>query len=264
VKRAAVVGAGVAAAHAFPAITTWPALRRRVAPGLSGIGAADHVALTFDDGPHRMSTPRFLEMLATLGVRATFFMLGSQVERAPGLAREVAAAGHEIGLHGYDHRCLLARTPAATFADLRRGHDILADTLGEAPRWWRPPYGVLTTAALAASRRLDMKPVLWTAWGRDWRAAATADSVLADVCRSLTGGGTVLLHDSDITAAPGCWRSTLGAVPRLIERCHERGWASGPLSEHRLRGIDGVQHGLGNRRPAGDNDLHRRGDVATP
>jgi peptidoglycan-N-acetylglucosamine deacetylase len=253
----------MAVAQALPAITTWPALRRQIAPGLSGLGAADHVALTFDDGPHRMSTPRFVEMLAALGVRATFFMLGSQVQRAPGLAREVAAAGHEIGLHGYDHRCLLARTPAATFVDLRRGYDVLADTFGEPPRWWRPPYGVLTTSALAASRGLGMKPVLWTAWGRDWRAAATADSVLTDVCRSLAGGGTVLLHDSDITAAPGCWRSTLGAVPRLIERCLERGWAPGPLSEHSLRGIDGVQHGARNRRTGGDNDLHHRGDMAS-
>ncbi len=229
---AAAAGAAGAVVHAAPAIASWPSLRRNLAPPLAGVGAPGHVALTFDDGPDRMATPRFLELLDRHRTRATFFMLGQQIRRNPSLAREVAAAGHEIALHGFAHRCLLARTPGATFDDLRRGRDTIADTIGTAPVWWRPPYGVLTTSALRTSRRLELRPVLWTAWGRDWTATATSESVTGTVLRALSGGGTVLLHDSDVTASPGCWRATLGAVPRILEACRQHGWSVGTLAEH--------------------------------
>jgi hypothetical protein len=74
--------------------------------------------------------------------------------------------------------------------------------------------------------------VLWTAWGEDWSATATPESVLRTVRRDLTGGGTVLLHDSDCTSAPLSWRSALGALPDLLDGCARAGWRVGPLSEH--------------------------------
>ena len=74
--------------------------------------------------------------------------------------------------------------------------------------------------------------MLWSAWGRDWTAGATPASVLATVRRDLRGGGTVLLHDTDRTAAPGCWRSALGALPGLVHGCQEAAWTVGPLAEH--------------------------------
>jgi peptidoglycan-N-acetylglucosamine deacetylase len=74
--------------------------------------------------------------------------------------------------------------------------------------------------------------VLWTAWGEDWRARATPDTVHNTVMASLRGGGTILLHDSDCTSATGSWRTTLGALPRLLDTCHAHGWSVGPLREH--------------------------------
>jgi hypothetical protein len=68
--------------------------------------------------------------------------------------------------------------------------------------------------------------------GRDWTADATAASVLATIRRDLRGGGTVLLHDTDRTAAPGCWRSALGALSGLVGECHAAGWTVGRLAEH--------------------------------
>jgi peptidoglycan/xylan/chitin deacetylase (PgdA/CDA1 family) len=218
-----------------PALLSWRDLRVRVAPELAGIGAGDHVALTFDDGPGRGSTPAFLDRLAARRVRATFFMLGSQIRQNAVLACEVAAAGHEIALHGYDHRCLLTRSPKAVRDDLRRGYDTIGGLIGVVPRWWRPPYGVLTRTSLRASRQLGLQPVLWTAWGHHWTRPVTAGSVYERVRRHLCGGGTVLLHDSDITAAPGSWRSALGAIDQVIDQCAEQGWRIGPLADH---GID--------------------------
>jgi peptidoglycan/xylan/chitin deacetylase (PgdA/CDA1 family) len=226
-------GAALAvAAHAAPALTSIAPLRRRLLPGLSGTGQPDHVALTFDDGPDPRSTPAFLDLLRAQNVRATFFLLGNMLSRAPELGAELVAAGHEVAVHGWEHRCLLARGPRATYDDMARARDLIATVTGQQPRWFRPPYGVLTIAALNAARRLDLAPVLWTAWGRDWEAGATPESVLATATARLRGGGTVLLHDSDCTSAPGSWRHTLAALPELIEGVRDRRLRIGPLAEH--------------------------------
>ena len=246
---AAVAGA-TAAVHALPALASLPALRRTLTPALAGQGRSDHVALTLDDGPDPLSTPRFLRLLEGRDLRATFFLLGSMVQHSPGLAKELVAAGHEIGLHGYQHRCLLLRGPADTYDDLARGRDTVEAATGIELRWFRPPYGVLTTATLIATRRLGLTPVLWTAWGRDWSARATPSSVERIVRADLRGGGTILLHDSDCTSAPGAWHSTLGALPRLLDHCARRGWAVGPLAEHGISPAVPRPRGPEDRRPA--------------
>lgn len=236
-RRASVGGAAMgtvaAAVQALPAAAALPALRLRFLPGLAGLGDVDHVALTFDDGPDPASTPRFLDVLAERDVRATFFLLGSMLARSPGLGRELVAAGHEVAVHGWDHRYLPLRGPWATHDDLSRTRDLVADIGGGVPPvFFRPPYGVLSAAAVHTARLLPLRPVLWTAWGKDWSPRATPRSVLDTVMSGLTGGGTILLHDSDCTSAPGAWRSALGALPELLDRCAERGLRVGPLREH--------------------------------
>jgi peptidoglycan/xylan/chitin deacetylase (PgdA/CDA1 family) len=222
------------AAHAVPALTNVDVVRRRLFPGLSGVGAAGHVAVTFDDGPQPESTPAFLDALDRLGWRVTFFMLGSMVERSPSLAAEVAAAGHEVGVHGYVHRSEMFRTPAAIAADLARAVDTIGAATGRDLLWFRPPYGTLSAGGVAAARRARLRPVLWSTWGRDWRAEATPATVVADVAAHLGPGATVLLHDSDCTSAPGSWRSALAALEPLAELFAARGLAPGALGEHGL------------------------------
>src|SRR5919199_2167829 len=85
---------------------------------LDGAQGAGSVVLTFDDGPHAQGTPAVLDVLAARGARATFFLVGEQVEHDPGLAREIAAAGHAVALHGYRHRNLLRVAPRALARDL--------------------------------------------------------------------------------------------------------------------------------------------------
>jgi peptidoglycan/xylan/chitin deacetylase (PgdA/CDA1 family) len=221
--------------HAVPAVTTWRALRCTLTPDLAGVGSRRHVALTFDDGPDPVSTPAFLDELDRLGWRATFFLLGSMVRRAPSLAAELAARGHEVGVHGEQHFSHLRRTPAAIVDDVRRGRDVVAETAGVEPRWFRPPYGTLSGGSLQAARRLGLQTVLWTTWGRDWRSEATAATVVADVTEGLRPGATVLLHDSDCTSAPESWRAALGALPGLAEVFASRDLVVGPLADHGIR-----------------------------
>jgi peptidoglycan/xylan/chitin deacetylase (PgdA/CDA1 family) len=226
-RAALAIGAAAVAPRVAPSL-------RAVAPALAGIGNPRHVALTFDDGPHPSSTPSFLQQLERMAVHATFFLLGEQVVAYPELARRIVDAGHEVALHGHTHRILLARGPSSTWADLHRGYDAVAAATGELPRWYRPPYGVLTGAAQRTAQSLGMRPILWTDWGRDWMAAATPQTVYDTVTRGLGGGATVLLHDSDTRSAPGSWRATLGTLAALVDTCHRREWTVGRLADHRV------------------------------
>jgi len=207
------------ACHA-PAVCDLLSLRRRLPD-------AGTVALTFDDGPHAQGTAQVLALLATHEAKATFFLVGEQVRRLPALAREIADAGHAIGLHGDTHRCELRLTPRALRDDRARGLDTIHAATGVLPVIHRPPYGAASGPGIALARRARLETVLWSRWGRDWRAAASADTVVEDVTRKGSlGGDIVLLHDADHYAAPQSFRATVAALPRILARCAEQGLAA--------------------------------------
>lgn len=228
--------AGAAVGHLLPGTVAWRAARCRILPRLSGVGDADHVALTFDDGPDPRSTPAILDALDTLTWRATFFLLGDQVRRAPRLARELVERGHEVGVHGDVHTSHLRRPPWTVTADVRSSRRLIEDTTGRPVRWLRPPYGALSSSTLVAARRSGLQLVLWTTWGADWRGDASGGTVADTVADTFVPGATVLLHDSDVTSAPGSWRATAAALPRLADTWSRAGLRVGPLAEHGIGG----------------------------
>lgn len=233
-RTVAVLGGATAAvvlAQVAPAATWLDQPTTWLLPRLKGVGRPDHVALTFDDGPDPQSTPRFLDALDRAGWTATFFLLGCQARRAPEVVDQILARGHEIGLHGDRHRSHLRSSPRTVAADLHDGFRTLERLTGTPPRWFRPPYGELSLGSVLAAGRLGLHPVLWTAWGRDWRAGETGASVAARVCRTVEPGGTILLHDSDVTSTPGSWRATLAALPLIAQRLGSS-VRVGPLAEH--------------------------------
>jgi peptidoglycan/xylan/chitin deacetylase (PgdA/CDA1 family) len=122
---------------------------------------------------------------------------------------------------------LAARGVRATFFML------VADATGAWPRFFRPPYGVLSGPSLLALRQLRLTPVLWGALGREWEAGATGDSVPQSLRRGLDGGVTVLLHDSD-SVSPSGSAAALAAVPSLLDECAKWGLRVGPAGEHSL------------------------------
>jgi peptidoglycan-N-acetylglucosamine deacetylase len=181
----------------------------------------DRVALTFDDGPSPEATPAVLDRLDDLGLRATFFPLGSLVEREPDLVAEIVRRGHQVGIHGYHHRHHLARSPAWVWADLGRAGRAM-QSVGIFPTWYRPSYGQATGSTLVAARLRGWRTVLWSAWGREW---TTQDhhEVAARIAARLRPGAVVLLHDNDVFGTEGMWRVGLAALDEVaaeLERLH--------------------------------------------
>jgi peptidoglycan/xylan/chitin deacetylase (PgdA/CDA1 family) len=222
--RAAIIGAAAAGAWSAPALapivpSLCPLLRieRRLD------GAAADVALTFDDGPHPLGTPAILDVLGAANARATFFLVGVQVERAPALAAEIVAAGHGVALHCHRHRNVLRLPPRALARDLARAVDVIADATGRAPDVYRPPYGIFSPLALALARRHGWRALLWSRWGRDWAAPATPASIAARATDGLRAGDVVLLHDADHYSVPGSWRRTAAALPAILDEIAFRG-----------------------------------------
>lgn len=209
------------AAQLAPALTTIAPARRALFPRLSGVGQGPHIALTFDDGPDPASTPAFLELLARHERRATFFVLGEHAASNAALVKRMATEGHEIAIHGWTHRCTAAFPPTQLIRELRAARHQVEDLTDAPVRWYRPPYGVLTTETLLACRGLALTPVLWTAWGRDWERSASPRCITSSVLRTLRPGGTILLHDTDRHSPRGDWRRTLAATDALL---------SGPLA----------------------------------
>src|ERR1700736_5798778 len=143
------------------------------------------VILTFDDGPHPDGTPAVLEILARADARATFFVVGEQVERRPALVAEIARAGHLVALHGYRHRLQLRLGAAEAADDVRRGLGAGSGGGGAPPVWPRPPYGIYSAAGLAAVRDAGLSPLLWSRWGKDWRKFTTPARIAARAARGV-------------------------------------------------------------------------------
>lgn len=228
----AAVGAAAAVAQSLPSVAVlgqWTPLRRL--PGARcrwrGPGEAPQVALTFDDGPHPEGTPAVLDRLDTLGLPATFFVLGSAAAAYPELVAEIAARGHGLGIHGDRHEHHLLRSPRWIRRDLARASSTLA-VLGHELRWYRPTYGQATLATFVEAARHGWETVLWSAWGREWATrdpAAVSDRVV----RRLGPGAIVLLHDSDAFGPPGMWRTVVEALPAVAGELERTGLRAVPL-----------------------------------
>lgn len=188
------------------------------------------VALTFDDGPSPDSTPRTLDLLDELRLRATFFVVGEQAEAHGDLVAEMRRRGHEVGVHGYRHEHHLARSPGWTRHDTAAAVEAVAAATGAAPRWYRPPYGQMTARTVVEARRHGLDVVLWSRWGKEF-AEARVEPVLQRLAGGLRPGAVLLLHDSDTYAPPGTARRTHQVLAPLAAELERRGLASVGLGE---------------------------------
>ena len=182
----------------------------RTLPGAAG------VAITFDDGPHPEGTPAVLELLASADIKATFFLVGEQVERRPALAAEIAAQGHVIALHGYRHRPQPMMSQKAVQRDVERGTAAVEGAAGTPVAWHRPPYGLYSAAGLSAVRAQGLRPLLWSRWGKDWRRFTTPARIARRATTNLSPGDVILLHDADFYSSRGSHERTVQALALIV------------------------------------------------
>jgi peptidoglycan/xylan/chitin deacetylase (PgdA/CDA1 family) len=180
------------------------------------------IALTFDDGPSE-STPALLELLAEYDAKATFFMCGHNVRRYREIAKEVSAAGHEIGNHTDSHAALYFKSPEFIYRELALAQQSIHQITKVTPTFFRPPYGVRWPGLGSVQERLHLTGVMWTAIARDWKWPASRISRL--LLKKAANGAIFCLHDGrELERAPDI-RATLEAVEFVLPILKERGFS---------------------------------------
>ncbi len=183
------------------------------------------IALTFDDGPHPIRTPAILGILEKFGVRATFFMIGENIDDYRSAAEQVVKGGHEIGNHTDTHPHLSKTGEKTLQGELLRAEEKIRALTGETPLVFRPPEGSCPTGlgALAAARGYSV--ILWTVDTRDW-AGVSADEIERTVMKNVREGAILLFHD--YTSGKS---HTVEALRRIIPSLIEKGYSFVTVSE---------------------------------
>jgi peptidoglycan/xylan/chitin deacetylase (PgdA/CDA1 family) len=179
------------------------------------------LAFTFDDGPTD-STPDLLEVLDTFRIPATFFQCGAHAELRPGIAKQVSAAGHEIGNHTHTHPPLWMRSRREIHSEITQAQRTLTAVHGAAPALFRPTYGVRWFGLSAALRDHHLLSVLWTTIGLDWTLQASA--IARRLARGAHNGAIFCLHDGrDVQLKPNI-RPTIEAVRAIAPVLRDTGY----------------------------------------
>lgn len=181
------------------------------------------VALTFDDGPNPDATPRILDTLGELGVKATFFVLGRHAERWPDIVHRTVIEGHQLGNHGYFHRKLHLKSPFYVKRDLGLGKRAIERAGAHAPRFFRAPHGFRSPWVSAIAGSLGERTIGWSlgVWDSDQPGVTT---IVDRTMEGVRPGSIVLLHDGDGYNADGNRLQTAEALPRIINGLRDRGY----------------------------------------
>ncbi len=190
-----------------------------------GKAGARRVALTFDDGPHPVTTRTVLELLRAHDARATFFVLGHKVEAHPDVVREIHAAGHTLGIHGFQHDRLFSfRSPHYARQQIERTRRAIAEACGIAPNLFRPPVGFASYRTFRGAEQAAVSIIAWSVRSLDGLRSADPARVARRVIEHLDDGAIVLMHDAaehdDFTPA------SIAALPEILAALRERGLAS--------------------------------------
>lgn len=178
--------------------------------------ARREIALTFDDGPNASETPVLLDLLEQYQVKATFFQIGARVAANPHLSRLVVDAGHQIGLHGYEHQSFLLKNETTLLAELATAQLILAGATGRDTTHFnavRPPFGHFTPTVLKTLLGAGYLPVMWGLVPFHW--LQSADMTIRQVKSGVSNGTILVLHEG--LPGPVVTSLTKDVLPYLID-----------------------------------------------
>jgi peptidoglycan/xylan/chitin deacetylase (PgdA/CDA1 family) len=201
-------------ANAAPNVSSGSKLSYTSAP-VSG----PFIAITFDDGPVPANTPRLLDMLAARGIKATFFVVGRNVQAYPNIVRRIIADGHEIANHTWTHPWLNKMSDQGVRSELQRSHEALTAMTGVAPRMYRPPYGGITARQKQwIMSEFGYPTILWSVDPEDWRTRS-ATMTHNRIVSQTKPGAIILVHDihaSSIDAMPSTLDDLLAKGFRFV------------------------------------------------
>jgi len=157
------------------------------------------IHLTFDDGPHPTATPAILNILRERDIRATFFLLGQNVQQYPDIARQIATEGHDIGNHSYSHTNLFFKDEAFIRKEIIQTEEILESNVGKRTRYFRPPYGYFNITILNVLKEIGSTCVLWGIDSKDYKLNNKFE-IERRVLPYTSNGSVLLFHDNKDTA----------------------------------------------------------------
>ena len=197
-------------------------------------GVGSRVVITFDDGPSEFFTPALLEILKEKGAPAVFFMVGSQVEKYPAIARRVVEEGHELGNHTYSHITVPHAPPAQLTSQVIRTNLSIFQHTGRYPQYLRPPRGLYDTRLRRLAGLMGQHLVLWSLSSLDWHPRSRPEAMVRRLVRLASPGDILLFHDSgSLLKNEGAdRRSTVEALPGIIDGIREKGFEIVSLEEY--------------------------------
>lgn len=217
-------GAGILSFSALWAYSVFSPRCQFWAPVVRSLPQREAVALTFDDGPHELFTPRILDILAEARIKATFFVIGRFARKHPELIRRIHAEGHALGNHSLDHEHFgVNRNRAYWNNQLGQTQRIVADIIGQLPLLFRPPMGFKTRHIAAAARQLNLPVIGWSVRGMDTKPTTSQD-LAARVIKRTTGHDILLLHDGvePFRPAGAGQQATVDALPHILRGIAEK------------------------------------------
>lgn len=175
------------------------------------------IAITFDDGPDPVLTPRLLDLLKQRGIHATFFLVGRNAAAYPDVVRRIADEGHELGNHSWSHPLLTQLGKDSVESQLRRTHDAIVKACGTAPLLYRPPYGAVSVSQRARiEKSFGYSAILWDVDPQDWKHPRSAQKVYDAIHKQTRAGSIILCHDIHET--------TIAAMPATLDDLLARGY----------------------------------------
>ncbi|MEG4231117.1 polysaccharide deacetylase family protein [Microcoleus sp. Pol11C3] len=174
------------------------------------------IALTFDDGPWPTTTTQILDILKENNIKATFFWVGRYLQTYPKIGKQVAAAGHAIGNHTWNHQYIQYNEDGAA-REIDRTSSLIEELTGIQTSMFRPPGGILNNGLAAYAQKKNYTVVMWSADSFDWRSLT--ESLMDNVMRQAHSGGIVLMHDGG-----GNRSRTVKVLPDIIARLRKEGY----------------------------------------
>lgn len=170
------------------------------------VPSENRICLTFDDGPVPGATDYVLNELAKRGQKATFFMVGDNIQKHTSLAKEVLQAGHGVGNHTFNHRNGWKTPDADYLENIRAFDEVLGERLGIQTDLYRPPYGLMKSSQAQVVLE-SKKIVMWNVLSGDYDQSISSARILGESKKNTVGGSIVLFHDQ---------QKTQGVLPKFL------------------------------------------------